>query len=43
MTVTHRTIFKVLLLPIVVLLGIEFFLQLGALIVAASVQDKPTG
>ncbi len=43
MTVTPSKMLKIILLPFVILVGIELFLQLGALIVAATVRDMPTG
>jgi lysophospholipase L1-like esterase len=44
MAVTRiKRVLKVLLLPIVLILGIELLLQLGALIVAATGRDIPTG
>lgn len=43
MAVTRKLIVKVLLIPLVVVVGIELFLQLGALIVAGTVRDRPTG
>jgi lysophospholipase L1-like esterase len=43
MAISRRMVVKVLLLPFVILLGIELLLQLGALVVSATVRDIPTG
>ncbi len=43
MVVTRRKMIGILLLPFVILFGIELLLQLGALVVSGTVRDMPTG
>jgi lysophospholipase L1-like esterase len=43
MTLTRSRMLKLILIPIVLVLGLELLLQLGAKIVAATVRDIPTG
>jgi lysophospholipase L1-like esterase len=43
MLIRHKTILKILLLPVALILGLELLLQLGALIVAATGREMPTG